>query len=138
MVCTFIDVASCKLLSALGCAGKHTLNSKLHSEIALFLHKSAVLNLFEVADIAGVVLIKLLVEFITCKNSFICIDNDYEIAAVYIGSEDRLIFPRRRTAASAATLPSGLPAASRTYQLRSISSAFGINVDILLSSKPSY
>ena len=40
----------------------------------LDVYKRQVLNLFEVADIAGVVLIKLLVEFITCKNSFICID----------------------------------------------------------------
>ena len=55
-----------------------------------------------------------------------------------LGVKMALCLPLRRVAASAATLPSGLPAASITYHLRSISSAFGINVDIILSSKSNY
>ena len=94
--CALINVASCKLLSALCCAWNHTLNSKLHSKITFFIHKCAVFNFLKVTDITCVMLIKLLVELITCKNSFICVDNNNEIAAIYIWSKDWLVLAAKK------------------------------------------
>ena len=76
--------------------GKHALNGKLHCKIALFLHKRAVFYLFQVTDVAGVVLIKLFIELIACENGFVCIDNDYEIAAVNAGCEESLVLSAKK------------------------------------------
>ena len=50
MVCVLINLTSGELLSAESCVRDHTLNSELHSKIALFLHKSAVLNFLKVSE----------------------------------------------------------------------------------------
>lgn len=138
MVCVLINAASCELLSALGCARKHAFNSKLHCKIALFLHESAVFNLFKVADVTCVVLIKLLCELIACKNSFVCVDDYNKIAAVNAGCKECFVLASEKRCRFCRNSAERLPAASITYHLRSISSAFGINVDIILSSKSNY
>ena len=84
VLCAFENAASCELLSALRCIRQHALYRKLHSKIALFFHKGAVFYLFQIADIAGVVLIKLFVELIAGKNGLVCIDDDHEIAAIHV------------------------------------------------------
>ena len=91
MVCALVDMASCELLSAECCVRNHTLNSKLHSKITLFSHKCAVLNFLKVTDITCVMLIKLLVKLVTCKNCFVCVDNNYEVTAIYVWCEDWLV-----------------------------------------------
>ena len=97
MFCVLINMASCKLLSAKCCIRNHTLYSKLHSEIALFCHKCAVLNFLKVTDVTCMVLIKLFIKLIACKNCLVCVDNNYEVTAIYIWCEDWLVLTSEKS-----------------------------------------
>ena len=51
VVSTLNYAKSGESLAADNCVGDHALNSECHCEIGLCSHKSAVLNLFEIADV---------------------------------------------------------------------------------------
>lgn len=76
--------------------GQHTLDCKLDSELGLCLHEGAVLDLFHVADIAGVMIIHLLVELVAGEDSLLSVDDDYMIAAVGVRSECGLMLAAKK------------------------------------------
>ena len=91
VVCAFENAASGQLLATQSAVRQHTLNSQFHGEVALLGHQGAILDFLQVADVAGVVLIQLLVQLVAGENGLIGVDDDDKIASIHMGGEDRLM-----------------------------------------------
>ena len=74
VVCAFENAASGQLLATQSAVRQHTLNSQFHGEVALLGHQGAILDFLQVADVAGVVLIQLLVQLVAGENGLIGVD----------------------------------------------------------------
>lgn len=126
MVSAFINAQAGQRIAANDRIRNHAFHGELHCEIRARFHQRAVLDLFEVADIAGMMVIHLLLELVACENGLVSVDNNDMVAAIGIGRKGRLVLAAQQNGGLAATRPIGLPAASSTYQLRVMSPAFGI------------
>ncbi len=102
------------------CSRDHAVNSKLHRLFRLCAHQGVITDSLEVADITRVMIIILLFSLTAGEDSLSAVDDDDVVTAVNVRGKGGLVLAAgRRTAACAATRPSGLPAASITYHLRS-------------------
>ena len=102
VVCAFENAASGQLLATQSAVRQHTLNSQFHGEVALLGHQGAILDFLQVADVAGVVLIQLLVQLVAGENGLIGVDDDDsfpQIMEVYNSYplEELIVHPRVRT-----------------------------------------
>ena len=70
-----------------GVVRKHTSDGFGHREFGSFSHDLLVLYGFETADVAAVMIVILLSRFFARKDRFARVDDDNEIAAVYVGRE---------------------------------------------------
>ena len=111
-------------------ARHHAADSQLHGQLGALPHQGAVLHFLQAADPAGVGAVILLLQFLAGEDGLLRIDDDDEVAAVGVGVYSGFSLPRSRLAAAAAVLPRGLPAASRTYHLRTMFPLLAIKVDI--------
>ena len=123
---TSIDMQTSESLAAKSVVGEHALDSLLDDELGLLSHQLLVLDLFEVTDVTGVMVVHFLIEFFTGQNDFIRIDDDDEIAGVNMRSEDRFVFAAEKSCGFSSKSSRVLPSASSRYHLRSTSLAFGI------------
>ena len=97
---------------------KHAAYCKTHCQLGLLLHERLILGFLQSAGVTGMSAVILLLQFFTSEHSIL-----------------------RRSAANAAVLPMGFPAASRMYHLRSTVSLVTIVVfwlDIFLPPYSNY
>ena len=79
-----------------GVLGEHALDSQLHGELGALVHQRAVLDILEVANPAGVMIVVLLVELSAGENRLVNVDNDDEIAAVDVRGEINLVLAAQK------------------------------------------
>ena len=100
--------------------GSHAVNSKLHRLFRLCTHQGVITDSLEVADITRVMIIILLFSLTAGEDSLSAVDDDDVVTAVNVRGKGGACACRgEELRPRAATRPSGLPAASITYHLRS-------------------
>ena len=77
-----IQLQAGQLSAADAVLGQHALDSQLHGELGTLSHERAVLDVLEVADPAGVMIVVLVVELLAGEDCLVNIHDDDEIAAV--------------------------------------------------------
>ncbi len=105
---TSIDMQTSESLAAKSVVGEHALDSLLDDELRLLSHQLLVVDLFEVTDVTGVMVVHLLIEFLTGQNDFVRIDDDDEIAGVNMGSKDRFVFAAEKSCGFSSKSTEGL------------------------------
>ena len=91
MVSAFINAQAGQRIAANDRIRNHAFHGELHCEIRARFHQRAVLDLFEVADIAGMMVIHFLLELVACENGLVSVDNNDMVAAIGIGRKGRLV-----------------------------------------------
>ena len=102
---------------------QHAADGETHRKLGLVGHQVLVLGLLQSAGVTGVGAVVLLLQLLAGEDGVLGVDDDDVVAAVDVGGVI--------SAASAAVLPMGLPAASRTYHLRVTDSLVSMVVDIV-------
>ena len=87
-----VDAQFLEHLSAEGGLGEHTLDRLVDGEFGLLAHKFLVLNLFETADVTGVIAIVFLLQFSAGEHNLIAVDDYNVVATVDVGSVLGLVF----------------------------------------------
>ena len=76
---------------------EHTLYCSFHCEFRTLSHQGTILNFLQTADPAGMSAIVLLIQLLTGEDCLLCIDDDNEIASVYVGSELSLVLAAKES-----------------------------------------
>ena len=84
MLGALVELQAGELSAADAVLGQHALDSQLHGELGTLSHQRAVLDVLEVADPAGVMIVVLVVELLAGENGLVNIHDDDEIAAVHV------------------------------------------------------
>ena len=71
--------------------GEHTLNCQLHSHLGSLSHQFLVLDGLHTADVTGVVVVVLLLQLLAGQNCLICVNDNNEVTAVYVGGESGVV-----------------------------------------------
>ena len=87
MLGALVELQAGELSAADAVLGQHALDSQLHGELGTLRHQRAVLDVLEVADPAGVMIVVLVVELLAGENGLVNIHDDDEIAAVNVRGE---------------------------------------------------
>ena len=74
----------------------------------------------QVADVAGVVLIQLLVQLVAGENCLIGVDDDDKIAASHMGGEDRLMLASQQGGSLSGYAAQGLVSSCLLYTSRCV------------------
>ena len=90
VLCACVEVQSVQSGSADSGVGNHALYGKLHHSGRSVLHKCAGLGLLQMTDVTGMTVIDLLLKLAASENCLVAVDDDHMVAAVYMGSKDRL------------------------------------------------
>ena len=91
-----------------GVLGKHALDGKLHRELGALVHQRAVLDILQVANPAGVMIVVLFVELSAGENRLVDVDNDDEIAAVDVRGEVNLVLAAQKLGSGDSRAAQGL------------------------------
>ena len=94
--------------SADGVGGDHTLNSELHSLSGAGSHQCSVVGLFEMTYIACVTVPLLLLKLLACEHCVLAVDDDYVVAAIYMGGECYLMLASEQHSCLSSNLAEGL------------------------------
>ena len=88
---TGINLQTSECLCAKAVLGEHSLHSSLHRQLGLGCHQGLVLNLLQATDVAGVMVVILVLQLVAGQNSLISVDDDNEFTAVNVGGELRTV-----------------------------------------------
>ena len=91
MICALINAQAGQRIAADDRIRNHALHGELHRKIRARFHQRTVLYLFEVTDIARMMVIHLLLELVACENGLVGVNDDDMVAAVGIGRKGRLV-----------------------------------------------
>ena len=96
MLGALVELQAGELSAADAVLGQHALDSQLHGELGTLGHEGAVLDVLQVADPAGVMIIGLLLELLARENRLVGVDDDDEIAAVNVRGEVNLVLAAQK------------------------------------------
>lgn len=96
--------------------GQHALDSQFHGELGTLRHERAVLDVLQVADPAGVMIVVLVVELLAVRTALSTFTMMTKSPQVNVRGEVNLVLAAQQLGVVTAVRPKGLPAASRTYQ----------------------
>ena len=91
MLGTLVELQAGERSAADAVLGQHALDSQFHGELGTLRHERAVLDVLQVADPAGVMIVVLVVELLAGENGLVNIHDDDEIAAVNVRGEVNLV-----------------------------------------------
>ena len=87
-----------------GVVGQHALHSQLHCLLGTGSHQGLVLNGLQTADVAGMVMIVLILQLVAGEDSLISVDDDDEFTAVNVGGELRAMLATQNVGSSNGSL----------------------------------
>ena len=108
MLGALVELQAGELSAADAVLGQHALDSQLHGELGTLRHQRAVLDVLEVADPAGVMIVVLVVELLAGENGLVNIHDDDEIAAVHVRGEVNLVLAAQQLGSGDSSAAQGL------------------------------
>ena len=108
MLGALVELQAGELSAADAVLGQHALDSQLHGELGTLSHEGAVLDVLQVADPAGVMIVVLFVELSAGENRLVDVDNDDEIAAVDVRGEVNLVLAAQKLGSGDSRAAQGL------------------------------
>ena len=108
MLSAGVDLETVDGVAAKGVLGEHALDGQLHRELGALLHERAILDVLQVADPAGVMIVVLVVELLAGENGLVNIHDDDEIAAVHVRGEVNLVLAAQQLGSGDSSAAQGL------------------------------